>query len=37
VERQYRALKREALLAWRPWRRAASPQQTTPKVNAKSA
>lgn len=37
VEHQYRALKRDALLAWRPWRRAARSHQTTPKINAKTA
>lgn len=37
VDLQYRALRREALLAWRPWRRTARAPQPLAREQAKSA
>jgi len=37
VEQQYQGLKRESILAWRPWRKAARPKQPVTKPKVRSA
>jgi hypothetical protein len=37
VEQQYQGLKRESILAWRPWRKGARPKQPVTKPKARSA